>query len=375
MPDLPSRPQLFDVGRDEILTRAEAKPYGTRISPQEIDTEGSDINLLLAAASIMGEEVSRKASRELTDLTLDGAEGEALDRWAADRYGTEIVRKTASPSVGTLQFTRSSSAAGAITFLAGGVIKDDGGNEYETLADVAFGVASLGPINVSARAKKAGTAGNAPINTITSFVTPSGDSSIVVTNPDVFAGGSDTESDEKFRARIRLFWAQARRGIQGAIEFGALTVDGVTQASAIEQLNSLGVPNGFVFLYIADDNGQSNAALNASVLLALLDYRAYGIVVNVFSSIPIFQSIELDLSYKTGVDTIAAFDNVRRNVVAAVNGLAPNETLLTSLIVEAARRVTGVIVADDAVVVPAGDVVPSTGQLIRTRADIVTASA
>jgi len=372
MPDLPSRPELFDVGRNEILTRAESHPYASRISPEAVDEKGSDINLIIAAASAMGEEVSRQASAELTDLTLDGATGGKLERWIADRYSTEIVRKSASPSVGELQFTRSSTALGAITFLAGGVVQDKDGNRFETLSDVAFGAASLGPITVQGRAVEAGSAGNAPINTITSFVTESGDSSIVVTNPAVFAGGAQTENDESLRDRTRKFWSQARRGVIGAIEYGATTVPGVTQATAVEQYTALGVPSGFVFLYIADDNGQSNDVLNQLVVDALLEYRAAGIFVDVFSSYPTFQAIELSLTYQAGINTEGAWQNVRSTIVARVNALAPGETLLTSLITEAARSVDGVIVADDAVSVPTGDVVPVAGELIRTRLDIVT---
>ena len=51
----------------------------------------------------------------------------------------------------------------------------------------------------------------------------------------------------------------------------------------------------------------------------------------------------------------------------------PRPSSLTR-ITTAARSVPGVIVSDGAVVVPAGDVVPSTGQVIRTRLDLITAA-
>jgi uncharacterized phage protein gp47/JayE len=374
MPDFPSRPQYFDVFADELLTRAEARPYGDRITPEQVYTEGSDINLIGAGASAMAEEVSRQAAKELTNLTLDGASGDALDRWIADRYSTEIVRKTASPAIGVLRFTRSSIAAGATTFSSGSTVQDAGGNRFRTLADAAFGASDLGPIDVNAEAVDAGIAGNAPANTITSFVTAPNDATMAVTNPVLFAGGSSTESDESLRKRARQFWAQARRGTEGAIEFGALTVPGVAQATAEAQRDDDGFETGLVYCYIADVNGQSNLTLENLTAEALLEYRAAGIVVNIFGAVPTYITISLSLSYQSGTDTAAAWQAVKSTIIARVNLLAPGETLYVSLIIEAARSVTGVIVADDAVIVPAGDIVPLADQIIRTRSDLITAA-
>lgn len=374
MADFPNRAQLFDVFRNELLTRAELRPIGDRVSPVEIDTPGSDINLIGAGASAMGEEIVRAGSSAVNDLTLDGAKGLALDRYVADRYSPLIVRKSAARAVVELQFTRSSIAAGANQFDAGEIVQTSGGVRFKTLAVAAFGATSLGPVTVQAKAVDAGTTGNVSSGTITKFVSARPDSSWLVTNPERAAGGDFTESDESLRNRTRLFYQQARRGVLGAIEFGALTVPGVQQATAEEVLNSLGVPNGFIFLYISDANGQSNEILNQKVKSALLEYRAGGMIVNVFGAVPTLQSVEYDLSWKAGIDTSAGFDQVRAVTVARVNSLAPGMTLLRSLLFEAARSVNGAIVEDFSVVVPTGDVVPAQGQVIRTRTDLVNPS-
>jgi uncharacterized phage protein gp47/JayE len=196
---------------------------------------------------------------------------------------------------------------------------------------------------------------------------------MLVTNPAVGAGGDATESDGAFRAQARAFWTAARRGVKAAIEFGALTVPGVRQAAAEELLSEpLGVPTGYINLYVADANGQSNSVLNAQVASALEEYRAAGIVVTIYGGTPVYESVELSLSYSAGTDTAAAWAAVRSAVVAAVNALGPSETLRVSTIIAAAKTVPGVIVSDSAVVVPAGDVVPAAGQIIRTRSDLVT---
>lgn len=372
MPDLPTRAQLFEVAADDLLTRAEIRPVGRRITAEQVYTPGSDVNILLGATSAMGEEVVRQLGGGISDLTLDGATGLALDRYIADRYSPYIVRLTASPAYVPLTLTRTSVAAGAVTQLTGSVVRTEGGVRFELREDAAFGAASLGPVEVEARAVEAGTSGNVAVGTVTSFVTAKVDSTLLVTNLEPGAGGDDSESDERLRARARAWWVNARRGTLGAIENGALTVEGVRQAYAEELLaQPANVPNGFVSVYIADANGQSNSLLNAAVELALLEYACGGIVPTVYGATPVYQQVELDLSYKATIDTTAAWSNVRAAVIAAVNSLRPGETLEISSIIEAAKGVTGVIVYDDAVVTPTGDVVPTSGQVLRTRTDLV----
>jgi hypothetical protein len=370
--DIPTRAELFEVFAQELFTRGEARPVGQRITPEQVRTPGSDINLLGGGVSAMGEEATRALGRSVSDLTLDGASGEALDRYVADRYSPYIARKSAAPARVGLQFTRTSTVAGAVTQSTGTIVRTPGGVRFDSLADAAFGAASVGPVTVNGRAVEAGTSGNVDAGTITAFVTARADPTMLVTNPERAAGGDFTESDESLRERARAFYGQARRGILGAIEFGALTVPGVRQALAEEVLNNLGVPNGFINLYIADANGQSNSVLNEEVRLALLEYRAGGIIVTVYGATPTYQAIQYLLRYQSGTDTAAAFDAVRAATVARVNQLAPGATLERSLLFEVARSVDGVIVEDDAVVVPAGDVIPTAGQIIRTRTDLVT---
>ena len=372
MPDLPSRAALFEAFAQELATRSQARPVGERITPEQVRTPGSDINLIGGGASVMGEEVVRALGRSTSDLTLDGASGLALDRYVADRYSPYIARKSAAPARAQLQFTRTSAAAGAVTQTLGDIMRTGGGVRFSMLADAAFGALSLGPVTVNSQAVEAGTAGNVAANTIVSFVTARVDTTLLVTNPEAAAGGDFTESDENLRARARAFYAQARRGTLGAIEFGALTVPGVRQALAEEVLNSRGWPNGYIYLFIADANGQSNTVLNTEVLAALDEYRAGGAIVNVFGAVPTYQAIQYLLRYQSGTDTAAAFDAVRAATVAQVNALAPGATLERSLLFATARSVSGVIVEDDAVVAPTGDIVPTAGQIIRTRTDLVT---
>jgi len=372
VPDLPTRQTYFQIGADEVLARSAARPIGQRISAEEVFTEGSDINIVTASASAMAEEVTRQLALREKVLLLDGASGIDLDRIVGDRFSPTVVRKQAVPSVVPLIISRSLGPLAAITLPIGTKVRTGSSFEFATTSAVSLAAGSTGPVTVLAEATVAGTAGNVAAGTITQFSEPPADPNLIVVNEELAAGGDDEEKDPALRARARDFFRQARRGTLGAIEFGALTVPGVRQASAIEEVDPGGLPTGRVSIFVADAQGQANSALVTAVLLALLEYRAAGIIVDVLSAIPEFVSIRFRLRFSASVNTTVAAESVRLAAVAAVNVLRPNAVLPVSLLFAAARSVPGVIVLDDAIVAPVGDLVPALGQVIRTRPDLVT---
>ncbi len=371
MADIPTRADLFNVGADELFLRSEARAPGTRVSPEEVFTEGSDVNMLIAGASAMGDEVIRSNVLRVRALMLDGAEGQCLDRLTADRSNGEVVRLQATPAVGTIAITRTDGTLGR-TYAVGERLRAIGGVEFEITTAVTLAPAALGPVSAQVRARDTGTGGNVDPGTVNAFAVGQPDGSVCI-NAEPMAGGDSQETDARLRSRMRRFYIGARRGTGPAIEFGALTVAGVRLATAIEEVDSFGRPNGVITLFISDAQGRANSALAAAVRLALLDYRAYGIFVDVVASTPRFEAILYRLRFDTGVDSTIAFDAVRSRTLAVVNGLAPQATLEVSLLFEAARAVPGVIVLQDAIVAPVGDVVPARGQVIRTTLDLITA--
>lgn len=371
--DTPTRSEFFDIGAAEIRARSDARPPGFRVNPEMVFVEGTDLNIVNAAASAMAEEVMRQVVLRASALMLDNARGEDLDRLVADRFSPTIARKTASPSIGEVVVTRVSGALPAVSLPAGTRIRTSGGVEVETTVLASVPLGSNGPVTIPAQARTAGITGNVAAGTLTQWVDTPSDPQLLVTNPEPFAGGDATESDARLRARARNFFLTARRGTIAAIEFGALTVAGVRLATAVEEVDALGHPTGRVALYIADLLGQGNAALVAAVRSALVEYRAAGVYVDVIGAVPTFVSIRYRLRFAAGVDSTRAFALVRNATLAAVNALRPNATLDVSLLFAAARSVPGVIVLDDAIQEPIGDLVPAPGQAIRTRADLVTA--
>jgi hypothetical protein len=375
MADSKSRTELLNVAAEEILIRVEGRTAGNQFTAEQIFTDGSDVNLLLTGASVMGETISAQNAQNISDLTLSGAKDDALDRVVADRFSPSVVRKQAAPSVGELTFSRSSIAAGAVNYNSGSIVETSNGTRFEILQTVAFGASSYGPITVDARAVEAGIAGNVSANTITNPVTSLPDGTIVFTNSTFFSGGANKESDDAFIDRAKRSFDAERRGTKGAIEYGALTVEGVVQATAYEPLDSTGQLTGFVFLYIADANGQANDQLISLVNAALPEYRGEGAPVDIFGATPTYVTVTLNLRYRSNINSQNAFEQVRDTIIAAINALDPNTILERALIIKACKSVDGVIVLDDAVVAPAGDIVPSDGEIFKTRADLILQAA
>lgn len=384
MPDLPTRLDYFRIGADEVLSRSAARPPGLRIAPKEVYTEGSDINIIIASASGMAEEVTRQMSLRINALRLDGARGEDLDRLVKDRFSTQVVRKGASPAVGTV-FIERSVAGPAVSYPVGTKVKASDGTEFLLTVAAALpayaGVAQS--VSAPAEAATAGLTGNVAEDTITQFVLPT-DASVTVNNPEVFAGGSTEETDASLRERARNFFLVARRGTLAAIEFGALRVPGVAQASGYEVVDMGGVPTGQVQLYISDLNGNANSALVDAVLTELLEWRAAGIPVQVFGTEPTYQDIVFDLQFRAGFDSNVVFAQVQNAVLSFVNLLPPSTgtadgpgVLREADLLALARGVDGTIVSEvrsatPALITPVGDVIAPAGQTIRTSLGRVT---
>jgi uncharacterized phage protein gp47/JayE len=400
MPDLPTRLDYFRIGANEVLSRSEERPPGERISPKEVFTAGSDINIVIASASAMAEEVTRQLSIRISALLLDGARGEDLDRLVADRFSVTVIRKGATPAQGNVLLTRIVPGP-AVNFPVNTKVKASDGTEFEFTVAVGVpeGIAAPNPganlpqnITVPVEAVVAGLTGNVAPDTVNQFVGPT-EPTITVNNPPrppllppgetwlygPMVGGAPTETDASLRERARAFFKVARRGTLAAIEFGALTVPGVAKASGYEVLDMFGVPTGDVFLFIADLNGNANAALISAVQAALLEWRAAGVPVIVQGSEPVFVDIEYNLQFEAGFDSTVVFQQVQNAVLSFVNLLPPGTgqpngpgVLRESDLLAIARSVTGTIVLDDALINPVGDVVPAQGQSLRTALDRIT---
>ena len=367
MVDLPTRADLYSVGRAYLVGRAK------RINPAQVDVEGSDANIFVGSTSVVGDYLLKQLGFSIAAQTLDGAESEDLDRYAFDRY--QLPRKGAIAARGQVRFFRTVATIGAGSIASNTRLRTLTGVEYITTTTASFAALDLEVI-ANVRAVEAGKSSQVGTNSIRQFVTPGSvfDGSIQVTNDLPMAGGENAEEDDDFRARIRDFWRTARRGILAAIEFGARTVPGVTSALAVETLNLIGEPTRLVELYIADSSGVANRQLADDVDVALDEYRAGGINVIIYTSLPLIVAVTLRLSFRAGVDTVALGEEVRNAVVSYVNSLPVNGPLYVGElnVVLSRFKDDGLIVDSGSVVAPVGDLVPTPGQTLRTTLDNVT---
>ena len=365
--DLPSRLDLFQIAANHIATRAK------RIDPGEPFVDGSDANIYAGTSSVLAASVVRQIAYKSRIHYLDGAFGEDLDRHVWDRY--RMTRKGASAAIGGVRFYRPDATFGTGTVPMGTRLGTLGNTEYITTTTAVFSASSLEAF-ADVRAVQAGKGSQVGANQIRRISRPETifDTSLKVNNDKPTAGGEPAELDEDLRGRARRFWEAARRGVLGAIEFGALAVAGVASAQAIEAIAEGNRPARVVSLSIADSSGVASDALARLVRTSLLEYRAGGITVLVYSGLPQLAAITLLLSFQAGVDTVALTEIVRGAVIAHVNSLAVNEALQVSGIMETLRffKESGLIVDDKSIVAPVGDLVPGPGFTIRTTQDLVT---
>ena len=358
--DYPSRLDLFSVGRDHLLARAK------KIDPNQVNTRGSDANIIVASSSFITYETIKQLAQKMNALMLDGAANDDLDRWLWDRYLQ--ARKGASVSLVVVRFFRNAiGAAGSVP--QGTKLASLTGIEFVTYTTATFAAGDLEKTAL-ARSVLAGTVAKVGKNQIRIIrpPVPTFDPTLQVTNDDTSAGGEDREDDPTAKERARGFWLAARRGTLTAIESGAKTVDGVASAQAVESLTSTGQPARVVTLYVADSAGIANVPLGEAAYAALEEYRAAGIAVVMSTSTPQIVSVQLRLTFRAGVDTTALTESVVAAIIERINSLAVNETLHRAALYDVLNRfkTAGVIPSEGSVVAPAGDLVPTTGRTLRT---------
>lgn len=366
--DFPSRLDLFAIGRDFVLQRV------NRIDPEQVNTDGSDANIIVASAANVGFVVVLQLAQRVNSLLLDGAIGEDLDRLALDRF--QLTRKGASAAVGEVRFFRTDTSVGAGSVAIGTRLQTLTGVEYITTSQATFGATDT-EATANARAVQAGKTTQVGANTIRRIANPGllFDPSLQVNNGAAMAGGEDAEDDDTFRERVRDFFSTVRRGTLGAIEFGALQVPGIVSAQALESLDpNTANPARVVNLFVADGSGVASAALGQQVRNSLEDFRAAGITVLTNTSLPQIVQVQLDLTFQAGVDTTNLTENIRAAVVEFVNSLPVNGTLFRGQLFSVLQRFAadGLIPDQNSVTSPTGDLVPTTGRTLRTTLSNVT---
>ena len=355
-----------------MFLRSALRPAGKRLKPEAVFTDGTDANILIAATAAMGDEAIRHLAARTAALYLDSARGEDLDRLVADRISRSIVRKQATRSLVLVSFSRTENTS-ALSVPIGTSLATASGTEFELLQSASFSAGQGGPVTALAQSVRAGRGSNSDAKTIIKFVKASPQSDLKVTNEEHASGGQNVETDPELRSRAKDFYRTVRRGTLSAIEFGTLTIPGISRVSVVEETDSSGSPTGNIFIYIADIEGRANIALAESVFETLLSYRAAGIVPIVIAGTPEVIEIAYNVQFDSNADTRAASEKIKTATVSSLETLRPGDTLRVSTLFSIARSVPGVIVPGDAIQNPVGDLVPSSANaLLRTTLARVT---
>jgi len=383
MADFPNFRDLFRIFRDEVLSRNE------KLSLDAVERDGADANVLGAAASAVGEEIVGQLADVADGLFMGSATGRKLERLLFDWYG--LVKKPASPSIGTVNFSTTATVIVAFTIPVGTTLQTSDGQQFLTTAVTVFPAGTVGPIPAPVRSALAGSKQNAKSGAITSITTTiaGAPSDLAVTNTYATAGADNAEGDSEFKERGRRFFTTARRGTLAAIEAAALATPGVVRAKAIEAIDVLGRPARMVELIIADRftdalirQGVSPPAymtqsqqLGKAVWEGLSDVRAGGIFVQVRVAQTAMVPIVLQLHFVAGADVEMVALVARATMVATTNDLDPGDTLTLQALRERLASVNGLDIQGDEIASPAADVAPtSVLQVLRTSLDLVQAS-
>lgn len=375
MPDLANFYDLFRVGRDEALSRND------RLTLEEIERKGSDLNILIAASAAMSDDVMGQLAQFKADIFSGTARNDALDRLILDRY-PGFVRKQAAPSFGYVTFSFSPAVTSAFTIPDGTQLSTADGVQFITVgaASVAIGTTS---ISVPVRSVLAGAQQKAKpgaINSLLAAITGAPTSGMTVSNTAATFGGEDRESDTDYVTRSRGYFLSQRRATKSAIEQAVLSIPGIVKCNVFENLDTLGRPIGYVQIVVADSYTEQfvtattlpasyvaqRANIATQIESTLEEWRSAGIGVQIVFGTVVIQSIQISLAYLSGADQDAVKTVVLARVIQYVNSLRPGQTLQASVIRSLIQATSGVYYTGNELTSPTGDVVPLPGEVIRT---------
>ena len=364
MATAPTFNDLFGAGRRETLSRP------TRITPEAIDTDGTDVQIAIAAGAAIGEEVGAFAQGELNSLRLATAASvsdEALEQLGASEYGE--TREGAQSAIVSVRFTRQT--GGPTTIPAGTLVGTDGGVTFATVLTVGFASGEVGPLDVAAIASTAGPGGNVRAWSITSILSTLADDTIEVEQPEDAAGGIDVEPIADYQARLETRYQRAPRGTLPAIQESAAANPRVASARAYEVLDG-DAQTGRVVLQILGHGRTTNAALQAEVRTQMDTVRAAGVpVVTIAMNPRLVQVRAFGLRVASGLSPTAVLDSAAAALVAYVQQVEVGATLTLAEILGVLAGIAGLQVPAGALVTPTSDVVPGQGEFVDTRRELI----
>lgn len=185
---------------------------------------------------------------------IDTAVGDDLDQRAAEIQPALLYRQQATKATGQVTFARVGTS-GTVVIPSGTIVKTADGKEFVTTAVATIPNLSTTAAPVAAIAREAGASGNVAPGTVIKFdAKPAGVDT--VTNAASFATGSDKETDDAFRSRLKRYIATLARCTPEALEFIAQSVQlSNGQRVVYSHVYEDPINRGEVTLYIDDGAG------------------------------------------------------------------------------------------------------------------------
>jgi uncharacterized phage protein gp47/JayE len=237
--------------------------------------DGSDLKQVLAAASREDDDAYFQMIKLLELFDIDKAIGADLDERAKEFNPALISRNPAAKATGEVVFSRVGTV-GTVTIPIGTQVQVLAAGAQ---AAITFVTTEEGTIldtfttsnNVDVAAVVSGTAGNVAVSTITGFVVkPSGVDA--VNNPAALTNGTDLESNDSFRRRLKNQIKGLARAHPDGLESAALTVEDTVSGKRVLFANVVENPLNpcTATLYIDDGSGTAEGTPNVEVAKVVL---------------------------------------------------------------------------------------------------------
>ncbi len=313
--------QLYEVYKDEVQA---VKPELTDFS----DGSVNDINA--GAAASLAQEVQRIMLDRFKITYFKGAEGQDLEDLAIDHFGDSFGRPSPAASIGIVEFTRPTAAAGNVLIDAGTIVKTpaDANGETQRYATVLPVTMTGTLVSASIIAVVGGPKGDVGPNEITEIESALTDPTIVVNNAAATSGGEPEQDDATYRDTIIRLIQGLKGATKQAILATTLNVPGVVTATAQEFIQTVNEwdeatsnPIGDPFkiartkLYIADASGTASQALIDTVKTTLFDFRACGVFIEVLAATALPFDWDASITLNPGGPNFAALSNDPQPIV------------------------------------------------------------
>lgn len=173
-----------------------------------------------------------------------------------------------------------------------------------------------------------GTVGNVNIGEI-SKMTVGNPNIALVTNHENLSDGKDTESLTDRTVRFREYVHTLQKATKDAVAYGIKEVPGVAGVS-IDDTNY-----GIMYAYAHDNNGNLSDELKAAILNHAIEYRSGGIEVSVRPIVKVKADLDINVTYREGIDPRIYDTIVAELVTNYLNNLKASESLNLSNLITA----------------------------------------